>query len=143
MPDSTFRAPQDEDYKYLAERWGSIRQLVMEESGYELNQSLADLTHLQEVLDDDVIDQTQFAMESLGVALGRVMASNIEGMDWWHVTDEYGQDVCLRYKQSTFTLHPISMITKRAARGEAIHLRQLYDAIADFVAKKVEEGSFQ
>jgi len=92
--DAEFFEPSEDDYKTLAQRWVSISSLVRTDYGYVLDQSMEDLDYLQKVIDDGRIDaQDPFTMECLGVAFGRVMATNEEGMDWWVVVDDYGRDL--------------------------------------------------
>jgi Domain of unknown function (DUF3806) len=96
-----FFEPSDDDYTALAKRWLSISNLVKEDYGYELDQSLDDLGYLQKVIDDSSIDaQNRYATECLGIAFGRVLASNEEGMDWWAVVDDYGRGLVIRYKHT-------------------------------------------
>ena len=91
---ATFFEPSDEDYTSLAQRWLSISHLIKEDYGYELNQSMEDLAYLQKVIDDGSIEvRNRYATECLGLAFGRIIANNEEGMDWWAVEDDYGRDI--------------------------------------------------
>jgi hypothetical protein len=122
-----FTPPSDADTKQLASQWLSVSRLAEEEYGCALIQSLDDLPVLQRLLDEDVIDKDAYALQCLGVALGRVMATNIEGMDWWIVEDEYGRDPCLRYLETALHLNPLTMISKRIERGESVDIQRLFE----------------
>ena len=129
-----FFEPSDDDYTALAKRWLSISNLVKEDYGYELNQSIGDLEYLQKVIDDDLIDaQNRYATESLGVAFGRVLASNETGMDWWVVVDDFGRDIVIRYKDTTLQLDAMHMIGKRLEDGVRVNVRELYDGLMEKV----------
>jgi hypothetical protein len=126
----------EDDYKALAQRWVSISNLVKEDYGYELNQSIEDLGYLQKVIDDGSIDaKNRYAAESLGVAFGRVLASNQEGMDWWTVVDDYGRGVVIRYKHTTLQIDAMHMIGKRLENGVPVNVRRLYNSVMDTVSK--------
>lgn len=55
------------------------------------------------------------------------MATNIEGMDWWIVEDEYGRDPCLRYLETALHLNPLTMISKRIERGESVDIQRIFE----------------
>ena len=120
--------PEDPDYELLAEQWVSVANLVKEEYGAELDQSLEALGLLQRILDENLLDPTNtFGLQCLGVALGKVMATNIAGLGWWIVEDELGNGPCLRYRETTLRLNPVTMISKRVERGEAVSVRGLFN----------------
>ena len=128
--DAEFFEPSEDDYKTLAQRWVSISSLVRTDYGYVLDQSMEDLDYLQKVIDDGRIDaQDPFTMDCLGVAFGRVMATNEEGMDWWVVVDDYGRDLVIRYRETSLQLDAIHMIGKRMADGVRVDVRELYEGV--------------
>jgi len=132
----TFSPPIQDDTRRLASQWLSVSRLVEEVCGHPLTQAVSDLDDLQRLLDQDEVDSSTYARQCLGVALGRVMAKNIEGLDWWIVEDEYGRDPCLRYKQSTLQINPLTMISKRLERGESVSVRQLYQLTIETIADR-------
>lgn len=135
----SFSPLDDSDYKMLATRWAAIVSLAREECGIEIDQSLASLDVLQRVLDDDLVNEE--GLLALGVVLGRIMAKNIANLDWWVVEDEFGRDLCLRYMETTLQVNPITMIAKRAERGETVNVRQLFTAVSnqvDRIAKQYD-----
>ena len=125
-----FFEPSDDDYISLAKRWLSISNLVKEDYGYELNQSIDDLVYLQRVIDGSTIEaQNRYATECLGVAFGRVLASNEEGMDWWAVVDDYGRGLVIRFKRTSLQIDAMHMIGKRLEEGIRVDVRKLYDSV--------------
>ena len=129
----TFSEPSQEDYLFLAKNWQSVVVLVREEYKVELDQSLGSLDLLQRVRDDDLVGEPGYV--ALGVALGRIMAKNIAGLDWWVVVDEFGRDLCLRFQASTFRVNPVSMVVKRSAADKRLDFRELFE----LTRKKVHE----
>jgi hypothetical protein len=137
-----FFEPSDDDYTALARRWLSITNLVREDYGYELDQSLEDLGYLQRVISDGSIDpQDRYATECLGVAFGRVLATNEEGLDWWVVEDDYGRHIVIRYKQTSLQIDAMHMIEKRLEDGTRVDVRELYDSLMGKVTEIKDEVS--
>lgn len=131
-----FTAPEKSDYMWLADRWVSTQKLIEEEWGYKINQSTDDLQHLQRVIDQELIDfGNQFARECIGVAFGRVVATNIQGLDWWVVEDEFGKALTMRCGETTLCYNVIHMIAKRLAEGLKPDLHSLFK----FIAKHKDE----
>jgi hypothetical protein len=122
-----FSPPNPEDTKRLACQWLSVSRLAEKELSRPLDQSLGDLAAIQRLLDEEVIDRDTYALQCLGVALGRVMIRNIQGLDWWMVEDEYGRDPCLRYLATTIQFNPLTMISKRVERGEDVDVKHLFE----------------
>jgi len=136
-----FFEPSNDDYTALAKRWLSISNLVKEDYGYQLDQSIEDLGYLQKVIDDGSIDaQNRYATECLGIAFGRVLASNEEGMDWWVVVDDFGRDIVIRYKDTTLQLDAMHMIGKRLEDGIQVDVRELYDGLMEKVKEVKNEA---
>jgi hypothetical protein len=132
----TFTPPTEEDTRRLASQWLSVSRLSEQEFGRPLTQTLDDLGLIQRLLDEDVVDRGTYALQCLGVALGRVMAYNIVGLDWWICEDEYGRDPCLRYERTTLQLNPLTMISKRIERGENVEVRWLYEKAVEAIAER-------
>jgi hypothetical protein len=96
-----------------------------------LTKTVADLPVLQRLIDDDAFNKTQtYELQSLGVAFGDVMASELP-LSWVMVTDEYGTDPTLRYKDKQVNINALTMISKRVERGEIVNLVQLLQITRD------------
>lgn len=121
-----YTPPNCDDTNSLASQWLNVSRLTEEVCGSSLTLAVSDLDLIQRLLDADEIEPTAYARQSLGVALGRVMARTIQGLDWWIVEDEYGRDPCLRYKRTTLQLNPITMISKWLENGERVSVGELY-----------------
>ena len=40
--------------------------------------------------------------------------------------DEYGKDICVRYKETTLMIFPQTMISKRLENGESVVVEDMY-----------------
>lgn len=90
-----------------------------------LTKTVADLPLLQRLIDDNAFSKTQtYELQSVGVVFGDVLASALP-LRWAMVTDEYGTDPTLRYKDKPVNINVLTMISKRVERGEVVNLVQL------------------
>lgn len=137
-----FSAPTNNDNTDIALKLLAMQKLIKEEYGYELCQSLDDLSYLQKVIDDKLIDsQDWYSLECLGVVFGRVMVNNNSGLDWWAVEDKYGRDVVIRYKETTLQISIKQILGKRLHKGDSVNVKSFYDSLlSDFedIKLKVE-----
>ena len=96
-----------------------------------LTKTAADLPVLQRLIDDNAFNKTQtYELQSLGVAFGDVLASELP-LSWAMVTDEYGTDPTLRYKDKPVNINALTMISKRVERGQVVNLVQLLQITRD------------
>ena len=79
----------------------------------------ADLDLLQEVLEKKLLKKEEtWKLQSLGIVLGDAFIASNPGLHWMEVTDEWGTDPVLIYKDTTYQLNPLTMISKRVEDGE-------------------------
>jgi hypothetical protein len=96
-----------------------------------LTKTVADLPVLQRLIDDNAFNKTQtYELQSLGVAFGDVLSSELP-LSWAMVTDEYGTDPTLRYRDRPVNINALTMISKRVERGEVVNLVQLLQITRD------------
>jgi len=104
-----------------------------------LTKTKADLDVLQRLLDDRAFSKTQtYELQCLGVVLGDVLASELP-LRWMMVTDEYGTDPTLRYKDTTIQINALTMISKRVERGEDIDVSAMLRMTGEQVAQLEKE----
>jgi hypothetical protein len=85
-----------------------------------------DLPALQRVLDERLLQPEQtWELQSLGVAFGDVLADMVMGLAWCEVTDEYGTDPTLRFRETSFQVNALTMISKRVETGRPVRLQDL------------------
>lgn len=102
-----------------------ISAAVRERYGSSLTQTTKDLPVLQRLIDDSVFSKSQtYELQCLGIAFGDVIASALP-LRWVMVTDEFGTDPTLRYKNSSWNVTALTMISKRVERGEKPDLSEL------------------
>jgi hypothetical protein len=104
--------------------------------GLHLTRTKSDFAILQKIVDSKLIarDQT-WKLQALGVVFGDALVSYIEGLSWWDVTDEYGTDPTLRYRETTVQANALTMISKRVEDGREIDLQ----AMADWLKRELPE----
>ena len=124
-----------EDTDRLANQWSVADELVQKTCrGARLQRSEADLPLLQHVIDSQVIAPSQtYELQCLGVALGYVLVSNVAGLAWAVVDDEYGRDPTIRYRQTTLQFNVLTLISKRVEQSEAVDVSALYRWLCDKV----------
>jgi uncharacterized protein DUF3806 len=100
-----------------------------------LTKTQKDLPILQRLLDDNVFKKSQtYELQSLGVAFGDVLADEFP-LRWVTITDEYGTDPTLRFKNTSVNINALTMISKRVERDEPVDvselLRKTREALSD------------
>jgi Domain of unknown function (DUF3806) len=100
-----------------------------------LTRTNKDLPILQRLLDDKVFKKTQtYELQSLGVVFGDVLANELP-LRWVMITDEYGTDPTLRFKNTSININALTMISKRVERDEPVDVLRLLqknrEALAD------------
>jgi hypothetical protein len=86
---------------------------------------------LQRVLDLEVLEPTDTeALQSLGVALGDVMARQL-GLEWIVLHDELGRSKALRVPGGEILFFPVTMISKRVETGLRVNVREVFDKVAE------------
>lgn len=78
-----------------------------------------------------------YELQAMGVVLGDVFVQNM-GFKWVMVSDEYGCDPALQYRNSSILLFPLTMISKRIERGEVFNILTLYNGIADIARQRIQ-----
>ena len=93
-----------------------------------------DLLLLQRVIDAKAIPKTStWELQALGVVFGDVLVATIPGLAWWQVTDEYGTDPTVRYRETTVQINALTTLSKRVERGEPVDVEQLAEKISEFI----------
>lgn len=80
---------------------------------------------IQRLLDDKAFKKSQtYELQCLGVVFGDVLASELP-LRWMMITDEYGTDPTLRFKNTSININALTMISKRVERDEPVDVSQL------------------
>jgi hypothetical protein len=103
----------------------------------------ADIPLLQRLLDDKVFGATQtYELQSIGVAFGDVLANDL-GMRWVVVSDEYGTDPTLRYKDTTIQVNALTMISRRVEDGQPLDLEAIRRGVRSNINEILKSGDFK
>ncbi len=137
-----FKQLDDGDIHRIAKQWFFVEQVVAESyNGAKLDQSLNDLVYIQHILDDQLFSSNQkWELQSLGIVFGRVLSKNVPGLDWWVITDEFGTDSTLRYKDTSICINAITMISKRFEKKENVNVQQLYELVIQHLQDMIDNG---
>lgn len=125
-PQPKFSELRPEDKQLLDQQRAVIARLAKQRYGTPaLTKSKKDIPILQRLLDDKAIKKSQtYELQSLGVVFGDVLASEFP-LRWVMITDEYGTDPTLRYKDTSVNINALTMISKRVERDEPVDVSEL------------------
>ena len=122
----------------LIQSIGNIAQAIG--SGLSENGNRSDLPVLEQVLEHlNWAEHGEVCFIAVGLAFGKLLAAT-EPLDWVKVQDEWGEEISLKLQTHEYFIHPVSMIVKRAERGEEIDLQYLFD---EMVRRIREDGPKQ
>jgi hypothetical protein len=115
-----------EDSKRLDQQRAVIAAAAEQRYGTAgLSRTKRDLPILQRLIDDKVFNKSQtYELQSLGVVFGDVLVTELPLL-WVMITDEYGTDPTLRFKNTSISINALTMISKRVERNERVDVFQL------------------
>jgi hypothetical protein len=115
-----------EDSRRLDEQRAIVAHAAKQRYGTSsLTRTHKDLPILQRLLDDKVFKKSQtYELQSLGVAFGDVLASEFP-LRWVMITDDYGSDPTLRFKNTSVNINALTMISKRVEKDEPVDVSEL------------------
>lgn len=73
-------------------------------------------------------------LQSLGITFGDALADEL-GLEWVAVEDAYGRDPALRDPNSSILTFPMTAISKRIERNEAVDVRALFYSACQSVSR--------
>jgi len=131
-----FHPLPSETTAHLNRQRAYVAQLVRERTpGTQLSGGRSDLPILQEVIDAHVFLPAQtWELQSMGVVFGDALVGMIDGLAWCEVSDEYGTDPTLRYRETSFQVNALTMISKRIESGKPVDLVKLATQTATSLA---------
>jgi hypothetical protein len=127
-PEPKFSELSNEDNARLEQQRAVIAAAAKQRYGLaHLDRTKSDLPVLQHLINDKVFNKTQtYELQCLGVAFGDVLTSELP-LRWVMITDEFGTDPTLRFKETTLQINALTMISKRVERGEPVNVQWLLD----------------
>jgi len=138
MAEQTISALDGDDLKRLDEQRAVVTQYLTEESKPKFETAPGKLGTLRALLDAETFkpDQT-YELQSMGIVFGDVFVQDM-GFSWVMVEDEYGRDPAIKYQETSIILFPLTMISKRIERGEAVDVFDLYNGVASIAQEKID-----
>jgi hypothetical protein len=139
--DQKIEAPNAEDIARVEEMRSWVRDHFVPETRGKY-ETVEDKIHLlQTILDENWVaaDET-WKLHSLGITLGDILVQTM-GFIWVAFEDEDGRDPALRDGDTSITLFPMTMISKRIEDGEIVNIAQLLDMTHDAVSGLRERGA--
>ncbi len=136
-PEPKFTELSHEDKARLEQQRAVVAAVAKKRYGtLALTRTKKHLPVLQNLIDERAFNKSQtYEMQSLGVAFGDVLASELP-LRWVMVTDEYGTDPTLRFKETTLQINALTMISKRVERDEPVNLLELLRITREQLARR-------
>jgi len=95
---------------------------------------------LRALLEANVFSKSQtYELQSMGIVLGDTFVQEM-GFHWVIVEDEYGRDPAIKYKETSIILYPLTMISKRIEKDEAVDVFDMFNGTAEKVEELIEQG---
>jgi hypothetical protein len=128
MPvDQQIDKPGSEDLADIEAKRDWVRGHFTPEAQHKYFEVKEKLRLLQAILDAGWIDKSdKLKLQCLGITFGDALAQEL-GMEWVMVTDEHGRDPAIRFPGTTVLIFPLTMISKRVERDEAVHVQGLFE----------------
>ncbi len=99
-PEPKFAELSSEERARLEQQSAVVATAAKHQLGMILTKTRRDLPMLQRIIDERAFKKSQtYELQCLGVAFGDVLASELP-LRWVMVTDEYGTDPTLRFKET-------------------------------------------
>ena len=135
-PEPKFSELSPQDKVRIDQQRALVAAVVKQRYGIaELSRTKKDLPILQRLIDDKVFNKSQtYELQSLGIVFGDVLATELS-LRWVMITDQYGTDPTLRFKNTSINVNALTMISKRVQRDVQIDvsslLQQNREALSD------------
>ncbi len=106
-----------------------------------LSKTKDDLPTLQTIIENGPYTESpENELVVIGTTFGDILTTEL-GLHWVVVTDEYGTDIGLQYKNLEIYLFPRDMIVKRFEQGEEIDLTFMFGELVKVVNEKANDSS--
>jgi hypothetical protein len=133
-------APTPADSERLERQRQLVEKYLADESREKFKTPAGKLGTIRAFLAGNVFASTQtYELQSLGVVFGDALALEL-GLEWVIVEDSTGRDPALRAPGTSIIVYPLTMISKRVERGEAVDAFDLFNAVADDVERLQREA---
>jgi hypothetical protein len=83
------------------------------------------------------------AGRGLGVVLGDALSCEMDDMDWHMVSDDWGTDPVVRYRETSIQVGARDMVLKRLEDGREVDLLHLLDGVISHLQPMIDSGDYQ
>lgn len=95
---------------------------------------------LRALIEQRVFKPTQtYELQCMGVVLGDAFVQQLK-LEWVMVEDSSGRDPAVRVPKRSIIVFPLTMISKRIERGEAVDVFDLFNGVADDIERLKKEA---
>jgi len=95
---------------------------------------------LRALIEQRVFKPTQtYELQCMGVVLGDALVQQLK-LEWVMVEDSSGRDPAVRAPKRSIIVFPLTMISKRIERGEAVDVFALFNRVADDIERLKKEA---
>jgi Domain of unknown function (DUF3806) len=140
-PPQTVATPTTFDQERLTKQRAVIEKFLADDASRAKYATAAGkLGTLRELLQRKQFAPSQtYELQCMGIVLGDAFVQKL-GMEWVTVTDEHGSDPAVRLPGTSLIIYPLTMISKRVERGEAVDIFDLFNGIADQIDELKKKG---
>ena len=141
--EQVIRAMSDNMVKRIENQRNWVIGHLTENSTLKYDTVEGKLSLLQGILDGNFYHKNQtMELQSLGITFGDLLAQDLD-LEWVEVEDEYGISPALKHKNTTsiyenILLFPLTMISKRIEKDEAVDVEYLFNAVYDKVQEMID-----
>jgi len=131
-----------EDQKRLQDQRAVVEKYLGDnaESRQKYQKVAGKLGLIQSILDANAMKADQrYELQCLGIVLGDALVQEWK-MEWVMVEDNYGRDPAVRLPGTSMILYPLTMISKRAERGENVDVFDLFQGVSEKVDEMKRNG---
>ena len=139
MSEQTISTLTDDDLTRLAEQRSVVTEFLTASGLEKFKSAAGKLGLLRWILREEKFSPEQtYELQSMGIVLGDVFVQEM-GFHWVMVEDDYGRDPALKFQGTSIIIFPLTMISKRIERGDAVDIFELYNKGAALVQKMIDE----
>jgi len=141
-PQQTTTALTEDDRARLDEQRAVVEKFLgtNQENLRKYATTAGKLGTIRAVLEAGVFQSQQtYELQCLGVVLGDAFVQEL-AMEWVVVEDERGRDPAVRLPGTSVILFPLTTISKRIERGEAVDVFDLFNRVAADAERLKAEG---
>ncbi|WGO96582.1 DUF3806 domain-containing protein [Saccharophagus degradans] len=113
---------------YLSQQRTRINEILRDNYARSFRGGVADFRLLQRLIDEQVIPKTDTqSLQAMGVILGDIYVSQVEGLEWGVYEDELGRSHAVCAVNTKECLFVTTMLSRRIEVGVKPNVKRVYD----------------